>query len=422
MYKFWESIKKEYYLLVNDKTGLTLMFIMPLLLVLIVTVIQDSAFRMVNDNMISMLVANHDKGDKGEELEKMLGSSGMFGITNGTWAPEELNELVRNGEALTGLYIPESFSDELATNTEQLSNLILANMGLGESDGNSLSGPGSVIFFNDAALQENYVLSITNVIRTHLSVIEVRQMLGTMYNHLGVEEIPEEVETAMLSGGIQIQRYSSAETLPTPNSTQHNVPAWTVFAMFFMVISLGTNLVLEKAGGSFLRLKAMPSSIAIVMLSKQVVYVLVGVLQVSFIFGIAWLVFPWLGLPRLTLAESNVTGLLLVVLMSSFSAVSYSLMLGAIARTQEQSNGFGAISVIIFAAIGGIWVPSFVMPEFLRLLSQLSPLHWCLESFYVLFLRGGDWAELAKPLYILLIFSLICQFISYVKLRRDQLI
>lgn len=97
-------------------------------------------------------------------------------------------------------------------------------------------------------------------------------------------------------------------------------------------------------------------------------------------------------------------------------------MLGAIARTQEQSNGFGAISVIIFAAIGGIWVPSFVMPEFLRLLSQLSPLHWCLESFYVLFLRGGDWAELAKPLYILLIFSLICQFISYVKLRRDQLI
>ena len=32
----------------------------------------------------------------------------------------------------------------------------------------------------------------------------------------------------------------------TPNATQHNVPAWTIFAMFFVVMSLGGSVVREK--------------------------------------------------------------------------------------------------------------------------------------------------------------------------------
>jgi ABC-2 type transport system permease protein len=118
----------------------------------------------------------------------------------------------------------------------------------------------------------------------------------------------------------------------------------------------------------------------------------------------------------------NILGIMAVVFVSAFTAVSYSLMLGSVARTQEQSNGFGAISIIIFAAIGGVWVPTFVMPEYMKIISQFSPLHWCIEAFYVLFLRGGGWANLFKPLYILVIFALFCQIITFIKLKQDKLI
>lgn len=191
--------------------------------------------------------------------------------------------------------------------------------------------------------------------------------------------------------------------------------------MFFMVISLGSNLVLEKATGSFLRLKSMPSSFWWVMLSKQLVFMGVGILQVVFVFGVAMLLFPFLKLPPLIL-PNNVPGILAVVLVSVFSAVSYALMLGALSRTQEQSNGFGAISIIIFAAIGGVWVPTFVMPEYMKLLSMVSPLNWSLEAFYALFLRGGEWTELWLPLGILLVFSFICQLITFMHLHRNRLI
>ena len=48
--KLMASIKKEILLLFSDKVGLSIMFLMPLLLVFIITIIQDSVYKMVNEN------------------------------------------------------------------------------------------------------------------------------------------------------------------------------------------------------------------------------------------------------------------------------------------------------------------------------------------------------------------------------------
>ena len=63
MYKFWASILKESRLLLRDKVGLTLMFIMPILLALLITSIQISAFELVNNNKVKVLLFNQDKGE-----------------------------------------------------------------------------------------------------------------------------------------------------------------------------------------------------------------------------------------------------------------------------------------------------------------------------------------------------------------------
>lgn len=399
------------------------MFLMPLLLVLIITVIQDSAFKVVNDNKISLLLVNQDQGRSGGELTDMLRKSGMFEvIENRGYSLDELRDRVTDGEALTGLFITSDFSEKMAAKSKQFSQIVVHSMGLQEEDSlpNGIDLP-TLKFVNDPTLQDNYAYSVINVIYTNLNVIEITQMLESLYGEMGYTDIPEKVKEKLLGSKIRIERYRNGQARPVPNSTQHNVPAWTIFAMFFMVISLGTNLVQEKATGSFVRLKAMPTGFALVMLSKQLVYVLVGILQVIFVFSVGMFLFPLMNLPPLVF-PGNVLGILAVVLVSSFSAVSYALMLGAVSRTQEQSNGFGAISVIIFAAIGGVWVPTFVMPEYMKAISMVSPLHWCLEGFYVLFLKSGEWAGLLKPLLILIVFSLTCQLVTYIKLYRDKLI
>jgi hypothetical protein len=45
-----------------------------------------------------------------------------------------------------------------------------------------------------------------------------------------------------------------------------------------------------------------------------------------------------------------------------FAATGFGIMMGAINRTTEQSSVFCATAVVIAAALGGIMVPSFLMP------------------------------------------------------------
>jgi ABC-2 type transport system permease protein len=64
-------------------------------------------------------------------------------------------------------------------------------------------------------------------------------------------------------------------------------------------------------------------------------------------------------------------------------------MVGALARSQEQASMFGAVSVVIAAALGGIMVPVIAMPRVMQTLSVVSPLAWGLTGFQDIFVRNG---------------------------------
>lgn len=423
MFKLWTAIKKEFQLLLHDKAGLIVMFGMPLLLVYVITVVQDSAFRIVNENKISMLVVNHDPGEQGAELVKQMKESGLFQVGEDPTVTD-LNQALQEQDYLTGLLIPEDFSQKLLQKTTQVTDGLLSEIGLEESPQAKASVELSGLdFYHDPTLQENYTFSILNTIDAFLKTIEGELLINTLCTQLELTESSDQLKQAMLQSRVPIARktVSNSKQDRLPNSTQHNVPAWTIFAMFFMVVSLGTNLVKERTNGSFIRLKTMPTSFTLVIGAKMLLYTAAGILQVTLIFTSAKLTFPLIGLPELTM-PSNWLGFFLVTVLSGFSAVSYAMLIGTLVRTQEQAHGFGAISIVLLAAIGGIWVPSFVLPEWLQTISLISPLNWCLQGFYVLFLKGGAWAALCPVLGGLLLFISSCLSIAYIQLKREQLI
>ena len=425
MFKLWASIKKEFYLLASDKVGLVLMFAMPLLLVFVITIIQDSAFKLVNENKISILIVNHDKGNQGQKLVELLDGSGLFEIEEDYFIPsDKVKDEFINRDKLIALYISSDFSNKLKRKANQVSSQMMEELGFKESlTENKDIEPASISFYYDPVLQENYYGSIVSVIYSFLDAVENTLMIEDLYREMGFEKVPEKLKEKIISNKTRITQIpaTSSDSDVLPNSTQHNVPAWTLFAMFFMVVSLGNNIVKERISGSFIRLKTMPVNFSLVLASKMLIYLMVAFLQVALIFSVGIFLFPLIQLPQLIL-PSDIIAFGTVVLISGLSAVSYALMIGSIARTQEQANGFGAVSIIIFAALGGIWVPIFVMPEYLQFISKFSPLHWCLEGFYILFLKGGNFAELFNILIPLFIFIVCCQLIAYLKLRVEKII
>jgi ABC-2 type transport system permease protein len=426
MRKLLASIKKEALILLHDKVGLLLMYLMPILLVFIITIVQNSAFKLVSDNTIDILVVNHDKGTLGDSLTKLLEQSGNFIVEkeNGLKI-EKLKKETIDRKKLIAIYIPEGFSDQLLSKAGHVSNLMLSEFGVADKKANkakNLSKNHLVIYY-DPVIQENFRVSLTNSLNTLLAGLENENMIRQLFSDMGYEEIPSEVKKEFSGNQSQILSFpaSSGKESPIPNSTQHNVPAWSLFAMFFMVISLGGNLVKERLSGSFIRLQTIPSAFFLVICSKIAVYLFVALSQLAILFSLGVFVFPSIGLPQLNFPP-NFLPVIVVSVLSAFAAISYALLVGTYAKTQEQANGFGAISIIIFAAIGGIWVPSFIMPGYLQTIGMLSPLHWCIDGFYTLFLKNGAWSELYSTIIYLLLFTFICQLLTFIKLRLQNYI
>lgn len=425
MAKLRASILKELLLLISDKVGLLLMYLMPILLVFIITLVQDSTFRLVNENKLELLIINSDEGSLGDTLVNRLKSSGSFMIEEVDFTSEkDIQKQLLDGNELIAIQIPKSFSASLESKANNVSVRMLSEFDL--ADNSALNDPtesSPIKMFYDPVLQESFRYSVLSSIQTYINVLENRLMVEQLYHEMGFDEVPAEMESEMINNRQTIEQISAntGEHEIIPNSTQHNVPAWSIFAMFFMVISLGGNIVKERSSGSFIRLQTIPSSFSLVLISKMFVYAFVALTQLAIIFGLGKFVFPSLGLPALAL-PSNLSGLILVSFLSAFAAISFAMLVGTYAKTHDQANGFGAITIIILAAIGGIWVPSFVMPSYLQTIGKISPLHWCLEGYYTLFLKGGDWYLLLPTLLFLILFILACQIAVFIKLRLQNYI
>jgi ABC-2 type transport system permease protein len=114
--------------------------------------------------------------------------------------------------------------------------------------------------------------------------------------------------------------------------------------------------------------------------------------------------------------------LLLVIVLCGWCAASFAIMIGVFAKTQEQSNGIGAVTIVLFAAIGGLLVPAFAMPQSMQGLMRVSPLHWCLEAFYGLFLEGGKLKDIFTLLIPTIIMIFLFQLIAHLGMKKQGLV
>jgi ABC-2 type transport system permease protein len=196
-----------------------------------------------------------------------------------------------------------------------------------------------------------------------------------------------------------------------PTSTQHNVPAWTIFGMFFIVILVVGNIIKEKKEGSAIRLKTLPTSYLTMMNGKIIVYASVCMIQFFIMIAVGVFVLPLLGLPALNLGH-HIEAILVLAFFTALAATGFGVLIGTLANSEQQGAILGSLLVLLLSAIGGILVPTYVMPEIMRKISMMSPLNWSLSGFYQIILRGADLSGIAFNCTLLVIFFIITVFLS----------
>ena len=426
MFKLWSTILKDIRILTRDKLGLIFMFVMPIVLAIVITAVQNSTFEMLNTNTVPMLVCNRDTGEAGRQLETAIRKVGMFDLKQVTvnTSDKEISDRMHAKDAVVAIIIPADFTRKIKQKSDETAVKALKNFGM-QTDSiktDSISIQPITMLYHPV-LQDAFRRSIQGALQSALQVVQNKEVLKSLYFNLNEKTMPDSLEKEIMGSPVAINEIpvSRDGSRNIPNASQHNVPAWTVFAMFFIVISLGGSVVREKLNGSFVRLKTLPTSYLVALLSKQLTYLFVTFVQAAVVFSIGTWLFPSMGLPKLNLPD-DVTGVVLVTLVCGWCAVSYAIMIGVLAKTQEQSNGIGAVSIVLMAALGGLLVPSFAMPGSFQFVMKLSPLHWCLEAYYGLFLEGGKLRDVILNIIPLLGITFTIQLITLYSLKRKNLV
>ncbi len=180
----------------------------------------------------------------------------------------------------------------------------------------------------------------------------------------------------------------SDEEQKIPNSTQQNVPAWMVFAMFFVVVPLSNALLSEEQSGTLRRLRTFNLPPLMLLLGKLLPYFVINQIQVILMFCAGYWLLPMIGGDRLVLGDS-ILGLCILSASVSIAALGYALFIATLAKTTEQATTLGGVGNILLAAIGGVMVPVFVMPHFMQEAAEFSPMFWAVNGFLDIMLRGG---------------------------------
>lgn len=408
MNKLLISIYKEMLLLKRDMGGLVILFIMPLCLVITITLIQDSTFKTATESKIPILLVDNDKGEVSKMVQKNLAGNDSFSVitqSNGKNIDEAFaKEKVFDGDYQLAIIIPEGLSSGLKTKVEE--NVAKIMEGLGATDSVTAAKPQKITpkevrLYFDPASQTAFKTAVKSTVDKMISQIETKSIYDAFSEQLGEESTAAFKQESYISFKEIVPMFDNKEQVP--NSTQHNVPAWTLFAMFFIVVPLSINLVKEKNQGTQVRLRTNPVSYATVIGGKTVTYLIICMLQFFLMLATGMFIFPKIGLPILEL-NGTFFMMSMVALFSGLAAIGFGILLGTIAKTQEQSAPFGATSVVILAAVGGVWVPVFAMPEIMQYVAKASPMNWGLEAFYDVLLRNNSIAEVWPLLLALFLF------------------
>ncbi len=427
MIRLISSIYKEFLVLIRDRAGLAILFIMPLVLILIMTLIQDATFRTVKEVDISMILVNNDRDSLGEAISQGLYDSEFFTIVeeiDGEKITDSLaKELVARGDYKIGIIIPERATDAIRGNVNALINKSFKSFNVPGVKKRTRKSTIDITIYIDPATSQSFKNMVMSSLKEFTSQLEI-EMFFKNFSEAMAQMMPGQKPIKFESfETIKYQEVYASTTKDEmlPNSVQHNVPAWTMFAMFFIVLPLAGNIIKERDDGSAFRLKTMPGSFVTVMFSKIFVFLGVAFLQFILMLMVGVYIMPLMGLPQLEIGPHKIA-LGVMAIASGLAATGYGVAIGTIATTHEQAATFGAVSIIIFAALGGIWVPVYVMPHTIRIISQFSPLHWGLNGFYDIFLRGGDIsvviAETAKLLLFFVIMLLIA--VAYNKYTKTK--
>lgn len=359
---FFALAKKELLALSRDLHGLAALFLLPMVFI----VVMSMALKDVYSPRVQAMryaVVNQDHSSLAERLVKAWIDE--HGAPEVLPDPDVWQDAVRAGKLKYVLKVDAGFAQSLDNDPEE-------------------EHAEKVHFLAEPGLDQGLFESTYVSLVMHVAKLRTEGML----TQLGVEGDTAKASKALFSSSLVAAQRAGKQA--RPSSVQQSVPGWLVFGMFFVVASIAGLFVDERSCGALSRLRSLGVTPVTLLAAKVVPYMFVNGIQAFLMLSVGIWLMPLLGGDGLSLQGIDWSALLLVLMSISAAAVSLALAIACLVRSHAQASTLGPILNVLMAALGGIMVPLFVMPEVMQQIAAYSPMNWGLEALLDVMLRGSD--------------------------------
>jgi ABC-2 type transport system permease protein len=385
-------IQKELRAMSRDLHGLLVLFVMPAVFILIMSMALRDTFAPRVSEKVRWQVWDADQTADSAKLVTQLPPPEASVVVR---SPADVERALARGGIQLGLLIDQGYSASLA----------------------DLEGARAVVtVLAEPGMPPALLAAFRAEVERAVTMQRAAKLLEPVRAMAQEDHRPWPTLEQMAGSGLvamKFHRGAGAEL----TAVQQSVPAWLVFAMFFVVIPLSTIFIQEKQQGTLPRLRSLQVPTATLLAGKVIPFYLVNLGQTALMLLVGRFVVPLLGGDTLWL-DVDWLALWAVATAVSLAAIGFALAIAAVARTTEQATTVGGVANIIFGALGGVMVPKLVMPLAMQKATWLSPMAWGLNGFIDVFVRGAHLGGILGPLALLLGIAGLCLVFAGWRLRE----
>lgn len=385
---------KDLQIFIKDRGQVVMLFLLPIVFVVAFSAIFGLSGE--GDKSITLHAANQDRsGAVAAELIDRLAAN--EGLTLEFVSEDAGRSALESGEIERLLIIPERFSIDADGGQPTTLRIV------------SRSGEG-----NEAT--EAVVLMVDGIAKDLSLQFQLISALEQMGDMMGVSPEGGQAFTADVitrQAASQFQRSKSEplisveSVLPTRilderqrfSAVDLSVPGLAVLFVFLTATSTAVALFRENKDGTFRRLLVSPMSKVEMLVGKLLPNIAKTLLQVLVVFTVGRYVLPVLGIGALS--GGNPAALIVIALLIAICSSTLGLLIGAIAKTENQISTLGTVILWVMGAVSGAFIPQFFLGGFLGSVGKVVPHYWAIAAFQDVLVRGEGLAGIGVELAVL---------------------
>jgi ABC-2 type transport system permease protein len=409
--------------LIRNRMGAFWIFVFPVVMALFFGAIfggsQSGAAK-----RLSLAVVDEDGSEASQALVKRLRDSDALSVEALDRA--KARESVRLGKRSAYLVIPKGFGDSMPLFGRGSPTLELGIDPTRKAEGGYLQGlliqasfEGLRDQFMDPAKMRPHVAeSLAEIERVDAGLPDGQQkVLATFLK--GLDSFLGEVdpkgfqEHGPAMDPVKIKMIPITEKRAAPRSAYEiSFPQAILWALIACSTSFALAMVRERMWGTFLRLRAAPLSRRQILQGKGLACFLADITVILFLLI--------LGRLACGVRLDHPALLALAIPCSAACFVGIMVFVSVLGKTDQTVSGAGWGILMIFSMLGGGMVPLFVMPGWMRTLSDISPVKWSIVALEGAIWRDFSLSEMMLPCAVLLAFGTIFAVVGLLRFIRME--